>query len=80
MAKIKEKYKVVKGFYDSEDVLKSQPLGRHYHPNIDIGATRYPETQRDVTDSRINFLIEGGFIEAIEDEGESQEDNKQDKE
>lgn len=80
MAKIKEKYKVVKGFYDSEDVLKSQPLGRHYSPDKETGATLYPETQRDVTEARVNFLIEGGFIEAIEDEGEAQEDNKQDKE
>lgn len=63
MPKIKEEYKVVSGFYDLEDVLKTQPRGRHYSPDKSKGATKYPAVSREVTDERIQFLKDNKFIE-----------------
>lgn len=55
------KYKVEKNFYDSEDILKSEPKGRHYI----VGHKKrgfYPQTQRVLDEERVKYLQEKGAI------------------
>lgn len=63
----KEERKVLKGFKDTTDKLKSEKhkKGRHYQVEGTKGAeyTRFPATKRDVDPERIAFLEDEGFIE-----------------
>lgn len=67
MAKKRTKRKVLKGFYDSEDKLKTDGhrKGRHY--TVDGEYTEFPATKRNVDPKRIKFLEKQGFIETLED-------------
>lgn len=67
MAVIKEKYEVLKGFHDKENILKSEPWGRHYAPG-----SLYPSVNLEVADERVAFLIEEGFIKGLEEEEEEE--------
>ncbi|MGX7447099.1 hypothetical protein [Dolosigranulum pigrum] len=55
------KYNVIKGFYDSQDTLKSEPKGRHYVPGDDQRGV-YPATKRSIDDERLAFLQDEGFL------------------
>jgi hypothetical protein len=56
-----EKYPVVKNFHDKQDVLKSEPKGRHYVADDDKRNV-YPATKREVDPERLEFLQEEGFV------------------
>lgn len=64
-----EKYPVEKNFHDKEDILKSEPKGRHYVAE-DEKRNVYPATKREVDPERLEFLQEEGFVgkEPIEEE------------
>lgn len=65
-----DKYPVEKGFFDTEDKLKSgeHKKGRHYTVDGDFDV--YPATKREVDPERLEFLQEEGFVgkEPIEEE------------
>lgn len=56
-----EKYPVKKNFHDKEDVLKTEPKGRHYKANDDKRNV-YPATKREVDAERLQFLQDEGFV------------------
>lgn len=56
-----EKYPVLSNFYDLQDVLKSEPRGRHYVAD-DEKRNVYPATKREVDPERLTFLQEKGFV------------------
>lgn len=56
-----EKYPVEKSFHDKQDVLKSEPKGRHYVADDDKRNV-YPATKREVDPGRLEFLQEEGFV------------------
>lgn len=66
----KEKYPVLKGFFDTEDKLKTgeHKKGRHYTVVGDFDV--YPATNREVNPDRLKFLQDEGFVgkEAIKEE------------
>ena len=57
-----EKFKVLKGFFDTEDKLKTgeHKKGRHYTAAGEFKV--FPATQREVTPERIKFLQDDKYI------------------
>lgn len=57
-----ERYPIKKGFFDTQDKLKSgeHKKGRHY--TVDGDFKVYPATKREVDPERLAFLQEEGFV------------------
>lgn len=57
-----EKFLILKGFYDTQDKLKSgeHKKGRHY--TVDGDFSVYPATKREVDPERLAFLQDEGFV------------------
>lgn len=57
-----DKFKVKKGFFDTEDKLKTgdHKKGRHYTAAGEFKV--YPATQREVDPERVKFLQDEGYI------------------
>lgn len=57
-----EKFLILKGFYDTQDKLKSgeHKKGRHY--TVDGDFSVYPTTKREVDPERLAFLQKEGFV------------------
>lgn len=56
------KYIVVKGFFDKKDKEKGAAKGFHYTKE-----SEYPREGKEPKEKRVAELIEGGFIELIEE-------------
>lgn len=65
-----ERYSIKKGFFDTQDKLKTKghTKGRHYTVDGDFAV--YPATKREVDPDRLKFLQDEGFVgtEPIEEE------------